>query len=331
MRTLFIGGTQFVGRSMVEAALAAGHEATLLHRGRTGSELFPQATHLLADRDGDLSVLAGRSFDATFDVCAYVPRQVGALARALDGRGGHHVFISSVSAYDEPSRPGADESTPLVELRDKNVEEVTGETYGGLKVECERSAEQAYGNALSVVRPTYVVGPWDHTGRFTWWVERIANGGEVLCPGPANAAMQVIDARDLAAWTVTLAEHEVSGAFHAASPVPPFSMRDLLETTAAAVAPPDTFLVWAEAEFLTANGVDGRSLPLWAEGADENVMALDPSAAQSSGLSPRTLSETVIDTWAWLRTQESPLRPEIGLSPDREAELLAKWRDSNAR
>jgi 2'-hydroxyisoflavone reductase len=329
MRTLFIGGTQFVGRSMVEAALAAGHKVTLLHRGRTGSELFPQATHLLADREGDLSRLEGRQFDATFDVCAYVPRQVRTLAKALDGHGGHHIFISSVSAYDEPAMPGADESTPLVHLTDKNVEEVTGETYGGLKVECERAAAEAYGDALSVVRPTYVVGPWDHTGRFTWWVDRLANGGDVLCPGPADAAMQVIDARDLATWTISLAERRVSGAFHAVSPAPPFSMRDLLETTAAAIAPPHTSLVWADAEFLTANGVDGRSMPLWTEGADEHVMALDPSAAQSSGLSPRSLAETVVDTWAWLRTQDSPLRPDTGLTAEREAELLAKWRESS--
>jgi 2'-hydroxyisoflavone reductase len=330
MRMLFIGGTQFVGRSMVEAALAAGHEVTLLHRGKTGSRLFPDATHLLADRDGDLSGLAGRSFDATVDVCAYVPRQVRSLAQALGDRGGHHVFISSVSAYDEPSAPGADESTPLVELEDKDGEEITDQTYGGLKVECERAAALAYGDALSVVRPTYVVGPWDHSGRFTWWVDRIARGGDVLCPGPPYAAMQVIDARDLASWTISLAEHQVSGAFHAASPAPPFSMRDLLDTTAAAVAPPATSLVWADADFLTASGVDGRSLPLWAEGADENVMALDTSAAQSAGLSPRTLSETVVDTWAWMRTQDSPLRPQVGLEPDREAELLATWRESSA-
>jgi 2'-hydroxyisoflavone reductase len=328
MRTLFIGGTQFVGRWMVEAALAAGHEVTLLHRGRTGSELFPQATHLLADRDGDLSELSGRQFDATFDVCAYLPRQVRTLAEALDGRGGHHVFISSVSVYDEPSAPGADESTPLVELEDNAVEDVTAETYGGLKVECERAAKQAYGDALSIVRPTYVVGPWDYTGRFTWWVDRIAKGGEVLCPGPADAAMQVIDARDQGAWAVSLAEHQVSGAFHAASPAPPFAMRDLLETTAAAIAPPDTSLIWAGAEFLTTNGIDGSAMPLWAEGVDEKVMALDASAALATGLSPRTLSETVVDTWAWLRTQGSPLRTGTGIGPEREAELLAKWRES---
>jgi 2'-hydroxyisoflavone reductase len=328
MRTLFIGGTQFVGRWMVEAALAGGHDVTLLHRGRTGSELFPEATHLLADRDGDLSTLSDLHFDATFDVCAYLPRQVRTLAHVLDGHGGHHVFISSVSAYDEPSAAGADESTPLVELKDKRVDEVNAENYGGLKVECERAAQQAYGDALSLVRPTYVVGPWDHTGRFTWWVDRLAKGGEVLCPGPANAAMQVIDARDLATWTVSLGEHQVSGAFHAASPAPPFSLRDLLETAAAAIAPPDTSLVWADAEFLTANGVDGRSMPLWSEGLDENALALDSSAAQSTGLSPRTLSETVVDTWAWLQSQDSPLRPDTGLSPERETELLTKWRET---
>lgn len=323
MRVLVIGGTQFVGRHLVEAALVAGHEVTLLHRGRTGSDLFSTAEHLLADRNGDLGLLGGRSWDATVDVCGYVPRQVVALAEALDGRGGHHVFISSVSAYADPPRPGAGEADlSLIELDDPTVEEVTADTYGGLKVACERAASAAYGDALTLVRPTYVIGPWDPTGRFPWWVLRLARGGEVLAPGPADAPVQVVDVRDLAMWTVGLLEGQITGAFHAVSPAPPYGFGDLLAETAAAVAPNGTTLTWVDPAWLTAQGEDGMSLPFWSEGTPEYSMALDPSAAYGTGLRARPMAETVRDTLDWATGHDEALRPARGLSPEREADLL---------
>ncbi len=176
------------------------------------------------------------------------------------------------------------------------------------------------------MRPTYVVGPWDYTGRFTWWVDRIARGGEVLCPGPREAPMQVIDARDMAVWTIGLAEAGTGGAFHAVSPRPPFGMGDLLDTTAEAVAPPGTSLVWADAGFLTELGENGMTMPLWTEGGVEHLMALDPGAAESTGLKPRPLQDTVRDTLGWLRAEQPPPREGWGVSPEREAELLSLWR-----
>ncbi len=222
MRVLFIGGTRFVGRAMAGAALQRGHAVTLLHRAETGSPALDSAEHLRADRDEDLSVLTGREFDATIDVCAYVPRQVRTLAEALDGHGGQHVLVSTMSVYADTDAAGLDERSPLVELDDPTTEDVTGETYGGLKVLCERQASSSYDDALTIVRPTYVIGPHDHTGRFTWWVRRIARGGDVLAPGPWDAPIQVVDARDLAEWTLDLAEKRVSGAYNAITPAPPF-------------------------------------------------------------------------------------------------------------
>ena len=327
MRLLVVGGTRFVGRHLVEAALAADHDVTVLHRGRTGTDLFAAAEHVLADRDGDLGVLAGRSWDATVDVCGYLPIQVTRLADALGDRGGHHVFVSSVSAYSEPAAAGATEATlDLVELDDPTVGEVTNDTYGGLKVACERAAARAYGDALSIVRPTYVVGPWDPTGRFPWWVLRMARGGEVLAPGPYDAPLQVIDARDHASWVVGLAERGVGGAFHAVSPAPPFGMGDVLEATASAVAPPGTTLTWVDPTWLVEQGMNGMSLPLWTEGTAEWLMALDPSAACATGLRPRPLEDTVRDTAEWARERDDVLRPEWGLPPKREKELLSRWR-----
>src|SRR5580704_8625189 len=164
MRILVIGGTAFVGRHITQAALDAGHDVTLFHRGRTGAELFPQATHLTGDRNTDLSALGAGEWDATIDVSAYLPRQVRSLAAQLGagqgqpGRGGHHVYISSVSAYRTPVSPGFTEDAPLGELANPDTEVVDEQTYGGLKAACERVATELYGEkAVTIVRPTYVI------------------------------------------------------------------------------------------------------------------------------------------------------------------------------
>lgn len=329
MRILFIGGTRFVGRAMAEAAVERGHEVTLLHRGQTvpsGSLASDGVVQLHADRDGDLSVLAGREFDTTVDVCAYVPRQVTRLAEALDGRGGHHVFISTMSVFADTDEPGLDEDGKLVKLDDPSTEEVTAETYGGLKVLCEKEAASQYGDdALTVIRPTYVIGPHDHTGRFTWWVRRIAHGGEVLAPGPHDAPMQVIDARDQGEWTIKLAEDGQAGVFNSTSPTPPFGFGDLLEATVRAVGPHDTTLTWVEPEWLKGQGEGYQSLPLWTEGGYEWTLAGDPTRAFTAGLSPRPLTETIADTWDWIKEAQPPLVPGWGITEERELELLTAW------
>jgi 2'-hydroxyisoflavone reductase len=324
MRILMIGGTRFVGRHIVDAALAAGHDVTVFHRGQTGPELFPDIERRTGDRNGDLAGLAEGSWDATVDTCAYVPRHVHSLADALGERAGRYLFISSVSAYATPEGPGYDEDAPLAELDDPTIEAITGETYGGLKVLCERAAVERFGPGTVIVRPTYVVGPDDYTWRFPWWVARLARGGEVLAPGPADAPAQVIDARDMATWTIGLLEGGYSGAYHAVSPAPPFTFSDQLEKIRATVAPEGTSLTWVDADFLLREGLDDGTLPLWS-GADESalIMAADPRAATATGLRPRPLDETVRDTLDWLRGQEQPEQP--GLDPDRETDLLKRW------
>jgi 2'-hydroxyisoflavone reductase len=325
MRILMIGGTRFVGRHIVDAALTAGHEVTVFHRGQTGPDLFPTVERRTGDRNGNLAELADGSWDATIDTCAYVPRHVHSVADALGGRGGRYLLVSSVSVYAPPKEAGFGEDAELIELDDPTVEEVTGETYGGLKVLCERAAAERFGPGTVVVRPTYVVGPDDYTWRFPWWVQRLARGGEVLAPGPADAPAQVIDARDMATWTVGLLETGASGAFHAVSPAPPFSFGDQLEAIRTAVAPEGTTLTWVEEDFLLAEGLDDGSLPLWSGGDPSAlIMAADPSAAFGTGLAPRPLPDTIRDTLSWLRSQEQPASP--GLSPDREGELLERWR-----
>jgi 2'-hydroxyisoflavone reductase len=329
MRILIIGGTAFVGRHITQAAIDAGHNVTLFNRGQTGPALFPRAEHLTGDRNEDLSALAADSWDATVDVCAYLPKQVRSLAEALAGRGGQHLFISTVSVYQAPVQPGYPEDAPLAVLADPQTEQVTNETYGGLKVLCEQAVTDLYGkDGSTIVRPTYVVGPYDRTYRFTWWVDRIARGGEVLAPGNPADPMQVIDARDMAAWSLRLLENSVSGIFHAASPAPPFGFGQLLDTVAAEVAPTGTSLTWVDSGFLRAEGEDGASLPLWSEGDSEDatIMTADPAAAFATGLAPRPLRQTVADIAAEAR--DGGGRAGVGITAERETELLARWAES---
>jgi nucleoside-diphosphate-sugar epimerase len=330
MRILIMGGTAFVGRHIARAAIDAGHEVTLFHRGRTGAGLFPQATHLIGDRNGDLAPLAEGRWDATIDVSAYVPRQVRALHAALSGtggRGGRYLFISSTSAYRTPVAPGFTEDAPLAELDDPATEDITAQTYGGLKVSCERTAARLHGTeSTTIIRPTYVIGPWDRTYRFTWWVERIARGGNVLAPGDPADPIQVIDARDLGTWTVALAAGGVSGTFHAVSPPPPFGFGQMLEAIAAEVAPPGTRLTWVDSSFLTAAGLDDESLPLWPGGDSESeINAASPAAAQAAGLAPRPLRSSIAELHAHEASHPTPVPPRTGLAPEREADLLDRW------
>jgi len=323
MKLLILGGTRFLGRHLAEAAVAWSHEVTLFHRGRTGTELFPDVEHRIGDRDSDLSALATGEWDATVDTCAYVPRQVHELADALGGRGGHHLLVSSVSAYADPDGPGITEDAALQELDDPTVEEVTGETYGGLKVLCERAAVDRHGPDTLLVRPTYVVGPDDYTWRFPWWVARIARGGEVAVPGPPDAPLQVIDARDMGAWMVRLLEDRRSGPFHACSPEPVFTWREAMQAIVDAVGPDGTTLTWLDPEVVSAADLPPGAFPLWSgDDPDVWVMAADPGRAYATGLTPRPLADTVRDTLEWTRTAEPP--PGTGVAPETEEALLAR-------
>ena len=328
MRILTIGGTRFVGRHLVAAAIARGHEVTVLHRGVECSGA-PGAEHLHADRDADLGVLSGREWDATVDVCAYWPRQVTSLADALGERGGRHALISSVSVYADAPQPGLDEQAPLVAPLglDGSAPPIDMETYGGLKVGCEHVAEQRHAGQLLVIRPTYVVGPYDPTARFPYWVDRLARGGTVLCPGSPEAPFQYIDARDLATFTVGLLETGDDGTFHAVQPSPPYSFAEMLEEVRAAVAPDGTRLEWVPSAWLAERGVTPEMLPLWT-GADdpEFALAMDPARAVAAGLRARPVGETAADTLAWSSDPSSRWSARNSLlTAEREQALLSDW------
>ncbi|MHC4831172.1 MAG: Rossmann-fold NAD(P)-binding domain-containing protein, partial [Planctomycetota bacterium] len=227
MKILIIGGTRFVGHHLAEACLAGGHELTLFHRGQTSRGAYPGVTELIGDREHDLALLDGLTFDAAIDTCAYVPRIAKAAAAALAGRVGHYTFVSTVSVYADFSQLGLSEDSELASLKDETVEEVTGETYGGLKVLCERAVNEHLADRAFHLRPGIIVGPRDPTDRFTYWLKRCTREGEILAPAPCDRTLQAIDARDLANWTLERIEAGFVGVRNAAGPTTTFD--DMLQ------------------------------------------------------------------------------------------------------
>ena len=272
-------------------------------------------------------MLADGSWDATIDVCAYFPRQVRSLAAALDGRGGRYVFISSVSAYSPAVPPNYDESAPLAEVEDAEATEVTNENYGGLKVACEHASTELFGPDTTIIRPTYVIGPHDRSlpvhlvGRTDRQGRQRASARRPGRSDPAHRRPGHGNVDRLAART-----RRSPGTFHAVSPAPPFGFGQMLEAIAAEVAPPGTQLTWVPSDFLLAQGIDGNALPLWAEGEgdDANMSRANPAAAVAAGLTPRPLRQRSLTSAAEVRADGGG-PPGIGLTPEREAELLARW------
>ncbi len=231
-----------------------------------------------------------------------------------------------MSAYAVPDAAGFAEDSPLLPVPDPLPDQVTNETYGALKVACEQAARRLFGATTTVVRPTYVVGPRDHTGRFDYWVRRIAEGGRVLAPGDPAAPIQVIDARDHADFVVRLLSGDGGETFHAVSPPPPFTFAEMLDAIVSAVGPLRTSLTWIDSEFLKAEGVDGDMLPLWASDPDEMLLdTASPAAAYAAGLRPRPLVDTILELHGHLSSLTEAVPHDEQLSREREAELLARW------
>ena len=318
MKILIVGGTSFVGRAISWSAWHHGHDVSVFNRGVTPSDLPESIEHLTGDRQGDLSSLAGRSFDVTIDVTAYRPRDVERLALALEGHGGHYVQISSISAYEDPRAPGATEATLALAEDPEDLEApIDGRTYGPLKAASERAGWTYFGDHSTMVRPTYVVGSFDSTLRFPYWVERVRRGGVVAVPGPRDAYFQWIDARDLANFVVRVSEDTLAGVFHTTGPSVGQGFIETIEEIAASVAPTGTTLREISVENVADSGL-GRKFPLWSPDV-ETVMALDSSLAREHGLDVRPLDDSVDDVVSWWG--ERPW-PDQWLTSDEEARLL---------
>jgi 2'-hydroxyisoflavone reductase len=333
MKLLILGGTKFLGRHLVDAALAGGHEVTLFNRGRNNPDLYPEVEKLRGDRDGGLDALGGRRWDAVVDTSGYVPRVVRASAELLAESVGMYVFISSMSVYADFRQPN-DEDSPVGTLEDESVEEITGESYGPLKALCERAVESALPGRALHVRAGLIVGPFDPTPRFPYWTARVARGGEVLAPAPRERQVQLIDARDLSEWILRMIAQKRAGVFNASGPDYKLTMQGFLEACRDASGS-DARFTWVGEQFLLDAGVEAWSeLPLWLPESSEThryFLASNCEKAFAAGLAFRPLVETARDTLAWQKLgTPAPVKDgvqiaDVSMKPERERELLKAW------
>jgi len=340
MKLLILGGTIFLGRHLVDAALARGHEVTLFNRGQHNPHLYPQVEKLRGDRNGDLRALEGRRWDACIDTCGYLPPHVRASAQLLAKAVDHYTYISSLSVYPDYSSPGIDERAPVQRLTAQQmlelskVKTLTPATvekyqalYGPLKALCEQAALMVMPGRVLNIRAGVLVGPYEQYDRFAYWVHRIAHGGEVLAPGRPDRPVQIIDARDLAQWTIRMIEARRTGTYNATGPDYELTIQQLLEECIVASGS-DAHLVWVANEFLIEEGVVPlKEMTMWHpdEARIAGLSSVNCDKAIAAGLTFRPLSETIQDTLAWDAWRPADLEWRAGLLPAREAQLLRAW------
>jgi 2'-hydroxyisoflavone reductase len=313
---LFLGGTGFLGPHQINYALARGHRVSMFNRGSNAGMYGDKVEEIIGNRDNNiddgLSALTNdRHWDVVVDNSGYVPRHVRDSVNLFKGRCDRYIYVSTVSVYDFEANTVFPETAKLAELEDKSVEEVNGETYGPLKAECDRIVQASFAEAGTIVRPTYVVGPGDHTDRFTYYVDQVNKGGDVLAPGmPANEA-QWVDARDLCPWIVTLAENDTSGIFNAAGPASQVDRAGLMWGLRALTAEPVSFF-WPAPELLAELDIN---MPMMEQ---EPSFRFENAASMAAGLRYRSLADTATDTLKWWQAQTDERRAKPRRWPSKE-------------
>jgi 2'-hydroxyisoflavone reductase len=339
MKILIIGGSRFLGRHLVTAALKRQHNVTLFNRGNHQSPANTE--HISGDRDRDLSKLLGGEWDAVIDTCGIVPHSVAASAKALSASVGLYVFISSVSVYADVSSPGVLETAPLKTLTTEQLDEANqihrsnsnnyGSLYGGLKALCEQTLLEVIPDRSLIARPGLIVGPYDYTDRFTYWVMRVARGGEVLAPGRPSRSVQFIDVRDLSEWIIQIIELKASGVYNANGLPGSVTMDDIL-TECKIVTKSDATFEWVSESFLIQENVTAWSkMPLWLpeEIAPQlrGFMFVSCDKAIGAGLKLRPLNDTIAAIYSWRTNTPSDEPLSAGIDKDSEDRLLREWHE----
>ncbi|MDZ4712620.1 MAG: NAD-dependent epimerase/dehydratase family protein [bacterium] len=323
MDILILGGSVFLGRQLVEFAQARNQNVTLFNRGVRNPDLYPDVEKLRGDRNGDISSLEGKKFDVVIDTSGHIPGSVKKLAEMLKDSAGHYTFISSISAYKDFSENGINESSETAVVTDGNVNEMTMENYGALKVLCENAVSDVFKDRALNIRPGLIVGMNDWSDRFTYWIHSIDKGGEVLVPDTKDYHVQFIDVKDLAEWIIKMAEERKSGLYNATGPGQPLTFGNFINECVN-YSKNDAKLIWADEKFLLDEGaVPWSELPMWVPKEDQGVNNIDISKAIKDGLTFRPIQETLKDTLLFDKSRNNHVL-KAGLSPEKETELISK-------
>ena len=325
MNLLILGGTIFLGKHIVNAAIENGHTVTLFNRGQHNPEWFPDLEKIKGDRDGDLSGLKGRKFDGVIDTCGYIPRIVRKSAEFLKDSTGHYTFISSISVYNNDDVPGSNENSETGVITDDNVEKMTMENYGPLKVLCENEVMDVFGENSSIVRSGLIVGDGDFSDRFTYWIHRISKGGKVIVPVSKINNVQFIDVKDLAEWTLKLTEDKISGVFNSTGPLEALSLNTFVNKCKEFSGSEAEFIYMDEKFLLDEGVIPYQDLTLWLPEDSFGMNNVDISKAKNAGLKIRPLEKTLKDTVEYDLTRGPDFKLRTGLSDEKEKELLEKW------
>jgi 2'-hydroxyisoflavone reductase len=339
LRILILGGTGFTGPYQVRYALSRGHKVTTFNRGKTHpGELPKEVEQLIGDRNGQLDSLRDRQWDVAIDNPTTLPAWVRDAAQILKGNVERYVFTSTISVYADTGQ-GVDETAPLAKYDGPDPYQETIEavkasgykTYGPLKALSEKEAEKWFPGKTLIIRPGLIVGPRDETDRFTYWPVRIDRGGEVVAPGNPIDPVQFIDARDLAEWTIRMAENRETGIYNATGPAKPLEIGAMLDGIKGALHSNAKF-TWLPADFLKQQKVEAWSdMPVWA-GDELGLARTKIHRALAKGLTFRPIAQTSRDTLAWFKSlpQERQSKLRAGLTPEREAEVLVTWKNKKA-
>ncbi|HEY4303550.1 MAG TPA: NAD-dependent epimerase/dehydratase family protein [Gemmatimonadaceae bacterium] len=341
---LILGGTGLTGPFQVKYALERGHKVTVFNRGRRNDRLPNGVTELIGDRNlHQLDALRGKDWDVVIDNPTSLPFWVRDAAQVLKGHTKQYVFISTISVYETAGQTAINEASPLMEYKGGDPLAVTPEQfsksielYGPMKTASEREAMKQFGDRTTIIRPTLIVGPGDTSFRFTYWPYRIEKGGEVLAPGDGHDVVQIVDARDLAEWTIRVVENGTTGVFNAAGPRAALTMAEQLYGIRAAFdGNRDISFTWVPADFLAQQKVSMWSdMPTWVPRTDGDYAATHVSntKAVAAGLTFRALATSVVDSLAWFNAQPEPARTQMlksaGLTAEREKATLAAWHAS---
>lgn len=326
LKVLILGGTGISGPHLVRELRAAGHQLTLLNRGKRNPGLFKDVETLIGDRAGPLDVLKGRDWDVVVDNSGYFPKHVKQSAELLKDHSQHYIYVSSISAYADLTPAGIDEDYKLAELKDPNATGITNDNYGGLKAACEQVVEQTFGERQAVIRPSYIVGPGDSSDRFTYWPVRVARGGEVLAPGTPADTVQFIDVRDMADFMRACVERKIKGRYNLCNPPGAVTMGELLDASKRISKSNATF-TWASQTFIEQQKlIENGEIPIWAPpvGKEAGATLISSARAVAQGLRFRDLDTTIKDTLAWheQRPADQKAKLRAGLTAEREATLL---------